>query len=111
MTKLRPGARVIVTEPIRRGRGHPHGQAKVRRGAKAHVVGRHVRRRHGRLVPLRRFRTVTYDIDVDDGLRAQYVPAVSASAVRRSPRLPARRLVVVAILVLVVVRLVAERVV
>ena len=107
MTRLRRGSRVIVTQPIRRGSEDPRGQVKVRRGAKARVVDRHVRRRHG--LPLRRFRKVTYDLDVDDGLRALFVPAVSGSSLRRAPLVPMRRLLVVAALVALVALVIGER--
>jgi hypothetical protein len=110
MTKLKRGTRVIVTEPIRRGRGHRHGQAKVGRGARAQVVDRHSKRRYGRLVPLRRFETVTYDLDVDDGLRATFVPSVSESSLKRAPRFHLRRLLLVALLCLVVVQALGQRV-
>jgi hypothetical protein len=111
MARLGRGSRVVVTQPIRRGSGDPRGQVKVRRGAKARVVERHVRRRYGRLLPLRRFRKVTYDLDVDDGLRALFVPAVSGSSLRRAPLVPLRRLLVVAILALVAFQVVLQRLV
>lgn len=111
MAKLKRGSRVIVTEPIRRGTRHKHGQAKVRKGAKAEIVDRHCKRRYGRLLPLRRFKKVTYDVDVLDGMRTLYVPSVSESSLKRAPRFRFPRVLLVGLAAVIVLQALAQRLV
>lgn len=102
MAKLKRGTRVIVTEPIHRGRRHKHGPARVRKGAKAQVAFR----RGGGL-----FGKTKYDLEVHDGMRTQHVRSVSESSLIRAPTFHFPRTLVVALLVLVVLQAIARELV
>ena len=99
MTRLKRGTSVIVTDPIKRGRRHKHGPAKVRKGAKAQVT----HRRSGGL-----FGKTKYDLEVHDGMRTHQVRSVPESSLMRAPVVHLPRVLVVAVLVLLVLEVIAR---
>ncbi|HEX8767218.1 MAG TPA: hypothetical protein VF714_02545 [Jatrophihabitans sp.] len=92
MRRFGRGDRVVLRAAVRRGRRHPSGRVRVRKG----TAGR-VQRRHTKL-----FKPPRYDVDFGRGPgRSRMVRKVPAASLRRR-RSPLAVVLVVLLLVLVI---------
>lgn len=89
MRRFKPGSSVRLTEPVRRGRRHKHGPARLKRGVRGRVKGSH---RHWR-------KGVLYDLQVQKGRGPeQIVRSVPANKLKGPSR--AQYIAVVALILI-----------
>jgi hypothetical protein len=100
MRRFRPGDRVVLRSPVRRGRRHKYGRARVRKGAHGRVTERHTKL----------MKASKYDVDFGQGRfrqgqagqgRSRTVRKVPAASLRR-PRSPLALVLGVLVVLLVI---------